>query len=63
MKKEDYLKVEKLVIDAVSTPGIWFDHDVLSHVNKHSPVPVNMATVEFILEKWFAEDIGSPSYH
>lgn len=51
-----HLQIQELVVDAVSTPGIMFDTDVLDYVNERSPVDVDLATVEAILDHLFGDD-------
>ena len=51
-----YLEVQELVVDAVSTPGILYDTDVLNYVNDRCSVEVDLETVETILDTFFGED-------
>ena len=51
-----YLEVQELVVDAVSTPGIVMDTDVLNYVNDRSSVEVDLETIEAILDSFFGED-------
>ena len=51
-----YLEVQELVVDAVSTPGIFYDTDVLDYVNDRCSVEVDLETVEAILDSFFGED-------
>ena len=51
-----YLEVQELVVDAVSTPGIFYDTDVLDYVNDRCSVEVDLETVEAILDSIFGED-------
>ena len=51
-----YLEVQELVVDAVSTPGIMYDTDVLNYVNDRASVEVDMETIEAILDSFFGED-------
>ena len=50
------LEVQELVVDAVSTPGILYDTDVLNYVNDRCSVEVSLETVEAILDSFFGED-------
>ena len=49
-----YKEIEKLVIEILKSPGIHYDFEVHEYVNKHSSVPVNKQTIDFIVEKWFS---------
>ncbi len=51
-----YLEVQELVVDAVSTPGIMYDTDVLNYVNDRCSVEVDLETIETILDTFFGED-------
>jgi len=51
-----YLEVQELVVDAVSTPGIMYDTDVLNYVNDRASVEVDLETIETILDTFFGED-------
>ena len=51
-----YLEVQELVVDAVSTPGIFYDTDVLDYVNDRCSVEVDLKTIEAILDSFFGED-------
>ena len=51
-----YLEVQELVVDAVGTPGILYDTDVLNYVNDRCSVEVDLETVETILDTFFGED-------
>ena len=51
-----YLEVQELVVDAVSTPGIVMDTDVLNYVNDRCSVEVDLDTIETILDTFFGED-------
>ena len=51
-----YLEVQELVVDAVSTPGIFYDTDVLNYVNDRCSVEVDLETIEAILDSFFGED-------
>ena len=51
-----YLEVQELVVDAVSTPGIMYDTDVLNYVNDRCSVEVDLETIETILNTFFGED-------
>lgn len=51
-----YLEVQELVVDAVSTPGIMYDTDVLNYVNDRASVEVDLETIETILDTFFSED-------
>jgi len=51
-----YLEVQELVVDAVSTPGIVMDTDVLDYVNDRCSVEVDLDTIETILDTFFGED-------
>jgi len=51
-----YLEVQELVVDAVSTPGIVMDTDVLNYVNDRCSVEVDLETIEAILDSFFGED-------
>ena len=50
------LQIQELVVDAVSTPGIFYDTDVLEYVNERCPVEVDLETIEGILDMFFGED-------
>lgn len=51
-----YLEVQELVVDAVSTPGIMYDTDVLNYVNDRCSVEIDLETIETILDTFFGED-------
>ena len=51
-----YLEVQELIVDAVSTPGIMYDTDVLNYVNDRCSVEVDLETIETILDTFFGED-------
>ena len=51
-----YQEVQELVVDAVSTPGIMYDTDVLNYVNDRCSVEVDLETIETILDTFFGED-------
>jgi len=51
-----YLEVQELVVDAVSTPGIVMDTDVLNYVNDRCSVEVDLETIEAILDSFFGEE-------
>jgi hypothetical protein len=51
-----HLQIQELVVDAVSTPGIFYDTDVLEYVNERSSVQVDLETIEGILDMFFGED-------
>ena len=51
-----YLEVQELIVDAVSTPGIMYDTDVLNYVNDRCSVEVDLETIETILNTFFGED-------
>lgn len=51
-----YLEVQELVVDAVSTPGIVMDTDVLNYVNDRCSVEVDLDMIETILDSFFGED-------
>lgn len=51
-----YQEVQELVVDAVSTPGIMYDTDVLNYVNDRCSVEVDLETIETILNTFFGED-------
>ena len=51
-----YLEVQELVVDAVSTPGIIYDTDVLNYVNDRCSVEIDLETIETILDTFFGED-------
>ena len=51
-----YLEVQELVVDAVSTPGIVMDTDVLNYVNDRCSVEIDLETIETILDTFFGED-------
>ena len=51
-----YQEVQELVVDAVSTPGIFYDTDVLDYVNDRCSVEVDLETIETILDTFFGED-------
>lgn len=44
------------MVDAVSTPGIFYDTDVLEYVNERCSVEVDLETIEGILDMFFGED-------
>lgn len=64
---ELYMDVERLVIDAMSEPGVMSDKDVLNYVNERSPINISLDVIEFILDKFFGDDWAGgadiPSYH
>jgi hypothetical protein len=51
-----HLQVQELVVDAVSTPGIVYDTDVLDYVNDRCSVEIDLETIETILDTFFGED-------
>lgn len=51
-----YQEVQELVVDAVSTPGIMYDTDVLNYVNDRCSVEIDLETIETILDTFFGED-------
>lgn len=51
-----YLEVQELVVDAVSTPGIVMDTDVLNYVNDRCSVEVDLDMIETILDSFFGEE-------
>jgi len=51
-----HLQVQELVVDAVSTPGIVYDTDVLNYVNDRCSVEIDLETIETILDTFFGED-------
>lgn len=51
-----HLQIQELVVDAVSTPGIFYDTDVLEYVNERCSVEVDLKTIEGILDMFFGED-------
>ena len=51
-----YLEVQELVVDAVSTPGIMLDTDILNYVNDRSSVQVDMETIEAIMDTFFGDE-------
>ena len=50
-----YLEISELVGDALSTPGIMYDNDVLEYVNERCSVQVSWAQVEPIMDQLFGE--------
>lgn len=51
-----HLQIQELVVDAVSTPGIFYDTDVLEYVNQRCSVEVDLETIEGILDQFFGDD-------
>lgn len=51
-----HLQIQELVVDAVSTPGIVYDTDVLNYVNDRCSVEIDLETIETILDTFFGED-------
>jgi len=50
------LEIQELVVDAISTPGLMYDTQILQYVNDRCSVEVNLETVEAILDRFFGED-------
>ena len=50
-----YLEISELVGDALSTPGIMYDNDVLEYVNERCSVQVSWSQVEPIMDQLFGE--------
>lgn len=51
-----YLEIQELVVDAVSTPGIVYDTDVLQYVNDRCSVEVDLDIIETILDSFFGDN-------
>ena len=51
-----HLEIQELVVDAVSTPGIISELDILDYVNERSPIDVDCKTIEAIMDHLFGED-------
>ena len=52
-----YLEISELVGDALSTPGVLYDNDVLEYVNERCSVQVSWNDVEPILEQLFGDQL------
>jgi hypothetical protein len=50
------IMAEQLIVDAISTPGVMSDRDVLEYVNERMPVEIDMWFVESVLDKFFGDD-------
>jgi hypothetical protein len=50
------LEIQELVVDAISTPGLMYDTQILQYVNDRCSVEVNLETIESILDRFFGED-------
>ncbi|NDB60696.1 hypothetical protein EB001_19960 [bacterium] len=50
------LEIQELVVDAISTPGLLYDTQILQYVNDRCSVEVNLETIEGILDRFFGED-------
>jgi hypothetical protein len=50
------LEIQELVVDAISTPGLMYDTQILQYVNDRCSVEVSLETVEAILDRFFGED-------
>ena len=50
------LEIQELVVDAISTPGLMYDTQILQYVNDRCSVEVNLETIEGILDRFFGED-------
>ena len=50
------IMAEQLIVDAISTPGVMSDRDVLEYVNERMPVEIDMWFVEGVLDKFFGDD-------
>ena len=61
------IMAEQLIVDAISTPGVMSDRDVLEYVNERMPVEIDMWFVESVLDKFFGDDWAGgcdiPSYN
>ena len=51
-----HLQIQELVVDAVSTPGIISELDILDYVNERSPIDVDCKTIETIMDHLFGDD-------
>jgi len=50
------LEIEELVVDAVSTPGIMMDTEILDYVNDRCSVRVSLDMIEAVMDKFFGDD-------
>ena len=50
-----YLEISELVGDALSTPGVTYDNDVLEYVNERCSVQVSWDQIEPIMEQIFGD--------
>jgi hypothetical protein len=50
------LEIQELVVDAIGTPGMMMDHQILQYVNDRCSVEVKIETIEAILDRFFGDD-------
>ena len=51
-----HIEISELVGDALSTPGVLSDYDVLNYVNERCSTKVTLEQIDNIMEQFFGDD-------